>query len=104
MTYANDRTIYDADSHLMELPDFLSRNADQKTKPLLVGSFDATTYENLDRHPEEYADKLASLGDALTKGPKWHAALGAFNGPERSRALNLLGFKRKIITPRCAPA
>lgn len=104
MTYANDRTIYDADSHLMELPDFLSRNADQKIKPLLpdlgallVGSFDATTYENLDRHPEEYADKLASLGDALTKGPKWHAALGAFNGLERSRALNLLGFQRQII-------
>ncbi|NKB99077.1 MAG: amidohydrolase family protein [Pseudomonadales bacterium] len=104
MTYAGDRTIYDADSHLMELPDFLSRNADQKTKSLLpdlgallVGTFDAEAYANLDRHPEEYANKLASMGDALTKGPKWHEALGAFNGDERGRALNLLGFKQQII-------
>lgn len=104
MTYAGDRTIYDADSHLMELPDFLSRNADQKTKSLLpdlgallVGTFDAEAYANLDRHPEDYANKLASMGDALTKGPKWHEALGAFNGDERGRALNLLGFKQQII-------
>lgn len=104
MTYAGDRTIYDSDSHLMELPDFLHRHADQKTRKLLpdlgailVGTFDAEAYAGLDRHTEEYADKLAAMGDALTKGPKWHDALGAFNGQERGRALDLLGFQRQII-------
>ena len=104
MTYAGDRTIYDSDSHLMELPDFLHRHADQKTRKLLpdlgailVGTFDAEAYAGLDRHTDEYADKLAAMGDALTKGPKWHDALGAFNGQERGRALDLLGFQRQII-------
>lgn len=104
MTYAGDRTIYDSDSHLMELPDFLHRHADQKTRKLLpdlgailVGTFDADAYAGLDRHTDEYADKLAAMGDALTKGPKWHDALGAFNGQERGRALDLLGFERQII-------
>lgn len=104
MTYAGERTIYDSDSHLMELPDFLHRHADQKTRKMLpdlgailVGTFDAEAYAGLDRHTDEYADKLAAMGDALTKGPKWHDALGAFNGHERGRALDLLGFKRQII-------
>lgn len=104
MTYAGDRTIYDSDSHLMELPDFLHRHADEKTRKLLpdlgailVGTFDAEAYAGLDRHTDEYADKLAAMGDALTKGPKWHDALGAFNGQERGRALDLLGFQRQII-------
>ena len=70
MTYAGERTIYDADSHLMELPDFLYRSADAATRRL-----------------------LPDLGEAL----KWHDALGAFNGQERARALDLLGFKRQIV-------
>ena len=28
MTYAKGRTLYDADSHIMELPDFLTLHAD----------------------------------------------------------------------------
>ena len=104
MTYAGDKTIYDSDSHLMELPDYLSRHADAKTRALLpdlgealTGTFDANAYAGLDRHPLEVADKLAAMGDNLIKGPKWHAALGAFNGDERGRALDLLGFKRQVV-------
>lgn len=104
MTYAGARTVYDADSHLMELPDFLTRHADAATKrqlpdlgAALTGTFDADAYAGRDRHAADYADKLAALGDELTKGPKWHDALGAFNGGERARALDLLGFKRQII-------
>lgn len=104
MTYAGDRSVYDADSHLMELPDFLERHADAKTKSLLpdlgaalTGSFDAEAYAGRKEHDPVYAQDLAALGDNLTRGPKWHDALGAFSGTERSRALDLLGFKRQII-------
>jgi len=104
MTYAGERTIYDADSHLMELPDFLYRNADRVTRralpdlgAALTGTFDADAFAGRERHTTEHADKLAALGDNLTKGPKWHDALGAFNGVERARALDLLGFKRQIV-------
>jgi len=36
MTYARDRICWDADSHLMPLPDFLSRHADPKLRGALV--------------------------------------------------------------------
>jgi len=104
MTYAGERTIYDADSHLMELPDFLYRSADAATRRLLpdlgealTGTFDANAYAGREGHTQAHADQLAALGDNLTKGPKWHDALGAFNGAERARALDLLGFKRQIV-------
>lgn len=104
MTYAGERIIYDADSHLMELPNFLSLHADEKTKKLLpdlgaalTGTYDPSQFDGGDRHTEQYANELASLGENLTRGPKWHAALGAFHGGERGRALDLLGFKRQII-------
>lgn len=104
MSYAGDRIVYDADSHLMELPDFLERHADAKTKSSLpdlaaelTGSFDSESYAGQVAHDPAYADKIAALGDNLTRGPKWHDALGAFSGTERARALDLLGFKRQIV-------
>ncbi len=104
MSYAGDRVVYDADSHLMELPDFLERHADAKIRSLLpdlaaalTGSFAAEAYAGRDAHDPAYADEIAALGDNLTRGPKWHDALGAFSGIERGRALNLLGFQRQII-------
>jgi len=104
MSYAGERLIYDADSHLMELPDYLERFAEASVRrrlpdlgALLVGTFDSDAYAGLDKHPDHVADELAALGDQLTRGPKWHAALGAFNGAERGRALDLLGFKKQVI-------
>jgi hypothetical protein len=35
MTYAGQRLIYDADAHLMELPDFLERHADRELRSKL---------------------------------------------------------------------
>ncbi len=35
MSYAGEKLILDADSHLMELPDFLSRHADENVRDLM---------------------------------------------------------------------
>ena len=40
---------------------------------------------------------MAKLGADLLRGPKWHAALGAFDPAERSRALDLLGYRHQIV-------
>ena len=40
---------------------------------------------------------LVRLGDNLTRGPKWHDALGAFSGAERRVALDLLGFRSQVV-------
>ncbi len=104
MTYAGDRIINDADSHLMELPDYLSAWADPKVrdrlpdlKAALMGQFDPDAYANRSGHSPDRVRELVALGDAITRGPKWHDALGAFSGTERSTALNLLGFQKQVI-------
>ncbi len=104
MTYANGRTICDADSHLMELPDFLTRHADPGERDLMpalgslaTGQFNPGDHIGRVGHTPERVAELVALGDGLTRGPKWHDALGAFSGPERATALELLGFERQVV-------
>lgn len=104
MSYAGDRLIHDADSHLMELPDFLTAHADQALRgrlpdltAALTGQFDPDAYAGRRGHDPATVARLEALGDELTRGPKWHEALGAFDGAERARALDLLGFERQVV-------
>ena len=106
MTYANGKKIMDADSHLMELPDFLSRNVDHKMKDRIpslsdirladVGS-QMRAMDGAAGHSPEKLKELLAFDTNITRGPKWHAALGSFSGTERSLALDLLGFDRQIV-------
>jgi len=104
MSYAGERLIFDADSHLMEMPDFLSAHADAASRPLLPsldrlndGQFNPRDLAGRRGHAPETVAELLKLGDKITYGPKWHAALGAFSGEERGQALDLLGFKAQIV-------
>jgi uncharacterized protein len=96
----------DADSHLMELPDFLRDFADPAIRDQLPSiSFasggnmgDALTELGARRaHKPERVEELVALGDGLIAGPKGYQALGAFNPDERSQALDLLGFQRQLV-------
>ena len=106
MTYAGSRIIRDADSHLMELPDFLSRNVESSMRGWIPSLDDIRLADvgaqmkelrGARRHDQHTVDQLLSLGDNLTHGPKWHGALGAFNGDERGMALELLGFRQQVV-------
>ncbi|MDZ4760748.1 MAG: amidohydrolase family protein [Alphaproteobacteria bacterium] len=106
MSYAGSRICYDADSHLMELPDFFREFADPEVRDLLPeltvssgGRFgEAVTKFAAARRlaPEEVARQTA-LGDTLITGPKGYFALGAFNRDERSQALDQLGFRKQLV-------
>ena len=106
MSYAGKRAIFDADSHLMELPDFLSKHADPAYRDEIPSLADIrladvglqmAALEGANGHDPATVAELRSLGDNLTRGPKWHAALGSFAGRERGEALDLLGFKRQVV-------
>jgi predicted TIM-barrel fold metal-dependent hydrolase len=104
MTYAGERRILDADSHLMELPDFLTAHADPGARELMprlgditTGQFDPGRHVGRSGHPPDVVADLVTLGDNLTRGPKWHDALGAFSGEERRVALDLLGFGAQVV-------
>jgi predicted TIM-barrel fold metal-dependent hydrolase len=108
MTYAPpDRVIYDADSHIMELPDFLKRYADPDIRaevPEVSYSASLVTDEEVavivgqgGRHSAEHVSAQLALGDRLIESSKEIQALGAFNATDRSKALDLLGFKRQLV-------
>ena len=73
MTYAGNRRINDADSHLMELPDFLTRNADPECRKDIGGL--------LDRDMGFFElDAYAGQG---SHAPERRAGLGTFTGISR---------------------
>lgn len=107
MTYAGERRVVDADSHLMEWPGFLTDNVDAAFRdrmPVIGGGRSQLSLAS-GAHTDDELDALVGLGDNLIrKGPKWHAALGAVVPAERSQALDLLGFSHQVIySSLCAP-
>lgn len=100
MTYAGERRIVDADSHLMEWPTFLTDHAPARLAERLPPISGGVSGLDVDggRHDAEQRAELIALGDELVRrGPKWHAALGAVVPEERSEAIDLLGFERQVV-------
>jgi predicted TIM-barrel fold metal-dependent hydrolase len=108
MAYAPaTRAIYDADSHIMELPDFLKRYADPALReelPEVSYSASIVTDEEVavimgqgGRHSTDHVAAQIALGDRLVESSKEIQALGAFDGPDRSKAMDLLGFRKQLV-------
>ena len=106
MAYARERTYLDADSHLMELPDFLTSHADPGVRDRIpqidldAGARSSDSWQEAARtgaHSPEKVAELVALGDDLIAGPKGYFALGAFNKHERGTALDLLGFQQQFV-------
>src|ERR1051325_3427111 len=102
MSYAGTRELLDADSPVMELPDFLDefvepeiaerlrREAFEAAKPLI--------HEAVTRGParQAAADHATSAEARLLVEKGW-LAMGAFDAAERSRVLDLLGFQSQLV-------
>ena len=110
MTYAENRIIIDADSHVIELDDFLHKAAlesdlpllpsmsSQKELPVIQAGLDRGRELFLKRQqdPEIMAKFESSLLDNTKSG--WNR-LGAFDSAERSHTLDLFGFKIQWVLP-----
>lgn len=104
MPYAEGRTFYDADSHVMELPEWLPAYADPSIRArlpafsLAASGRRAAVDEMIARgraragNPAERAGHEAEL--MLRKS--WDA-YGAFHAGDRTRALDLLGFRAQLV-------
>jgi predicted TIM-barrel fold metal-dependent hydrolase len=109
MTYAGDRVLYDADTHIMELPDFLKKFADPDVRDLLpevdYGRSLVTDEEvaiivgNGSQHSDEHKESLIALGDRMIQEVKEIQALGAFDKHDRVIANDMLGFKKQLVFP-----
>ncbi|CAN5213324.1 hypothetical protein BH11PSE2_BH11PSE2_21830 [soil metagenome] len=105
MAYASGRVFNDADSHIMELPDFLIEHADPAIRDRIPRiKVDAPRLreglvhaEQFKAHSPELVAELVAMGDEIISGPKGYMALGAFNAAERTQALNQLGFDQQLV-------
>ena len=108
MAYAPaTRPFYDADSHIMELPDFLTSYADPAIRdeiPEVSYSASIVTDEEVEiimgqggKHSPEHVQAQIDLGDKLIESSKEIQALGAFNAQDRSVAMDMLGFKKQLV-------
>jgi uncharacterized protein len=103
MSYATGRVYCDADSHLMETPDWLLYYADREVRdrllPLNLGKGGATPEQKIAAAVARVNDPVATdkIARQVISGPKGWGAYGAFNAAERSKALDDLGFSRQLV-------
>ncbi len=102
MTYAAGRTILDADSHVMELADFL----DDYIEPAQRDNLKRKTLENYGKYLGDAMKKAderrsdpsarASAEERLMQDKGWWA-MGGWDPVERARVLDLLGFDAQLV-------
>lgn len=108
MTYAPDhRPFYDADSHVMEYPTFITDYADPEfrdripevdyTASIVTDEEVAEIVNNGNRHSQAHIQAQIDLGDELIAKSKEIQALGAFNRDDRKVAVDMLGFKKQLV-------
>ena len=100
MPYAEGRIYNDADAHIMEPANWVAEYADPQIRPR-INALDLAVAGRLadaafkGRYEARHWDEVAIEKNLMhLKG--WEA-LGAFDRAERTRALDLLGFKRQLV-------
>jgi len=110
MPYAEGRTYFDADSHVMELPEWLPSYAEpafrERIKPFSLGSTGTNDrvramIERGKRRAGAAAERPGHEAELLTR-KSWDA-YGAFHAEDRSRALDLLGYGKQLVFSTFAP-
>jgi len=103
MTYANGRIVRDADSHVMETPNWLEPFADSgyADKLRLFGRSIGPIDKLIAAAEKRKADAEASAKAAADPiaGPKGWAAYGAFDTAERNDVLDRVGFSSQLVFP-----
>ena len=111
MTYAHRTDIYDADTHMMEHPEWIYNFADEDIKehlePIVEG--DEDVLKRIDQALANFELRQSSpsiLKKAKEQFMGWNhkgwEGLGAFNAEERKIANDLLGFNAHIVFPTSA--
>lgn len=107
MAYAEGRVVMDADSHVMELPDFLDDYLPPEQVDLLAKGLFESRRDFLDSALAAAAQRgsdeaAATASEARLLRDKGWMAMGGWDPDERSRVLDLLGFDAQLVFPTFA--
>ncbi len=102
MPYVEGRVVHDADSHVMETPDWLEPFADARTRARLAPLYVSTVapgeesfIEELRRRHRDPEYRRSEAEEILLR-KNWKAT-GSFLKEDRPRALDLLGFASQLV-------
>jgi predicted TIM-barrel fold metal-dependent hydrolase len=102
MPYVEGRTIHDADSHVVETPDWFFPYADaavrERLEPLYVSTVKPGEDDLIDHYRRRHADAKYRADDAeqIMLRKNW-SATGSFIKEDRPAALDLLGFASQLV-------
>jgi predicted TIM-barrel fold metal-dependent hydrolase len=102
MPYVEGRTIHDADSHIVETPDWFSSYADpglrERLEPLYVSTVKPGEDDLIEHYRGRHADTEYRAEDAeqIMLRKNW-SATGSFIKEDRPAALDLLGFASQLV-------
>ena len=100
MPYIADRIVHDADSHVMELPNWLDEFGTKRVASAFNARFHRNRSDYFERLQAEH--EAAAFGEKdqdQVMGRKNHDAIGAFRKQDRSTALDLIGVKTQLVFP-----
>ena len=101
MAYVENRTIHDADSHVMEFPDaiyeFISKKHQAEFKPYMK-SRDAAWIEKMQALHDDPEFRAGAEREIMLR--RGHEALGAFRKEDRPKMLDYLGFTVSWCLPQ----
>ena len=111
MPYAKGRTFHDADSHVMELPEWLPSYAEPKYRDRipsfsLLSTGSRSRVEQMMARGKDRAGAPAERSghEAELMTRKSWDAYGAFHADDRRRALDLLGFRSQLVFTTFGPS
>jgi predicted TIM-barrel fold metal-dependent hydrolase len=102
MPYVEGRTIHDADSHVVETPDWFFPYADpdvrDRLEPLYVSTVKPGEDDLIDHYRQRHSDAQyrAEDADQIMLRKNW-SATGSFIKEDRPAALDLLGFASQLV-------
>ena len=103
MPYINNRIVHDADSHTMELPDWYDEFGTERVKEVFRKRFvksQVGALESMEAMAELHKqEEYRALNEKEIMLRKNYQALGAFDGPDRSEAIDHLGVATQLVFP-----
>src|SRR2546426_319870 len=102
MPYVEGRTIHDADSHVVETPDWFFSYADpgirERLEPLYVSTVKPGEQNLIEHYRARHRDAEYRAEDAsqIMLRKNW-SATGSFIKEDRPAALDLLGFASQLV-------